>query len=1044
MSLAWDLSIQDQEAQLKVAELFVKIRKRSLFSFLPQSVSADLVRDCTALLKVQAGVVVPRHLPNEEMLIVGSGVVGVYTSDSEELKISSVSEGRSLELKTWLAGELKWAHTWRAETDAELLRVDTKAFKQCLESVPGLEKYLRLVTEHPAVQRLTKDLRLTGLTPAQVQKTVTALKASDRPEVSPEDLQRGTLFVVQAGEILVRGDIHGSRKSLGHFSAGDVTYLKQQGPELGQTVSENKEEAADVQLHLEVSSDAQYLSLSFDEWVDLIGAKHVQRFTTMVNSVAETMLSLQALETHVANPERRPLVQEEDDGLSVGDFTVTPEAQKRQRRRRYPNVKQHDQMDCGAAVLATVSRFYGKKVDIAQFRPLVHVTREGATMAGIKKGARAAGFTAMGLYAPLKALRKLQMPLIALMQYHYIVVNEITDTEVIVSDPAVGNLRHSHESFAREFSKNILVLKPNPSFQNLAEADPSWRKYLLIFEGKVHVLAQICLLTVLSFGLGLASPMVQQYLYDGVLMQRKFENINGLAIVLLVVGLISQGLGWLQSYLTLHFTTAVDAKFSALFLRHMLRLPLSYYALRQVGDFTGRLGELGKIRGFFQSKPISLTLQIASLFIYSGVIFFYNPWILLFIFSVLPVMLGFIIVMTPRLLAVGMLTFRATAQMNSRLIEHFRNHETIQAIAGEVAARWTYDQALIECQKHARGAAILGATFGTASSLLNSFLTTGVLVLSIYFYIHEQLTFGQVMAVAALSGQVVGPAMALLGEWQNFSQMKVSFGRVDDVLTESDENAGELPFQGELTVKGKVEFKGVTFQYGADHSPIVLDEVSLTIEEGETVALVGRSGSGKSTLAFMINRLYQPTKGGVFIDGQDVRSLPISRLRRKIAVIMQDNNLFSGSILENITLGDPNPSFDRAMAAAVQADAHGFVTRLPKGYSHHLPEGGTGLSGGQRQRLTIARALYLDPPILIMDEATSALDAISEQTIVNNIRARQGKRTTVIIAHRLNTIMHADRIVLLDQGRIAEAGTHQQLMSQQGHYYELFRKQLRV
>ena len=225
-------------------------------------------------------------------------------------------------------------------------------------------------------------------------------------------------------------------------------------------------------------------------------------------------------------------------------------------------------------------------------------------------------------------------------------------------------------------------------------------------------------------------------------------------------------------------------------------------------------------------------------------------------------------------------------------------------------------------------------------------------------------------------------------------------------------------------------------------SPIVLDRVSLHLKEGETVAIVGRSGCGKTTLAYMLNLLYAPTKGTIYIDGIATTEISLRQLRDSIAMIVQDNHIFSGSIMENISLGDPHPSFERVIEAAKGADAHDFVTKMPKGYLTKLAESGEGLSGGQKQRLNIARALYKNPRILIMDEATSALDAISEQNVVNHLKTFTQGMTTVIIAHRLNTIMHADRIVVLDAGKVAEQGTHQELVELGGHYYELFRKQV--
>jgi ABC-type bacteriocin/lantibiotic exporter with double-glycine peptidase domain len=337
-----------------------------------------------------------------------------------------------------------------------------------------------------------------------------------------------------------------------------------------------------------------------------------------------------------------------------------------------------------------------------------------------------------------------------------------------------------------------------------------------------------------------------------------------------------------------------------------------------------------------------------------------------------------------------------------------------------------------------------GILTSSISGLLSQSLDISVLLLSIYLYMKGELTLGQVFALSGLVHGMVGPVMALINQYQTINHVKVSMDRIDDIITSAPESNPKTNAYQSLKLKGEIEFKNISFQYGNEMSPMVLDDVSLKIFAGETVALVGGSGSGKTTLGKMVNLLYAPVKGKVFVDGIDASTIPLEVLRSEVAMIMQENALFSGTVIENITLGDPLPSFTRAMDAARNADAHNFIAALPEGYSTLLGENGEGLSGGQKQRINIARAFYRSPSVMILDEATSALDAVSEQAIMSNIKGRTVKKTTVIIAHRLNTIMHADRIVALKNGKVLEVGTHKELMAKQGYYYDLFRKQLNL
>ncbi|MNX82971.1 Toxin RTX-I translocation ATP-binding protein [compost metagenome] len=307
-----------------------------------------------------------------------------------------------------------------------------------------------------------------------------------------------------------------------------------------------------------------------------------------------------------------------------------------------------------------------------------------------------------------------------------------------------------------------------------------------------------------------------------------------------------------------------------------------------------------------------------------------------------------------------------------------------------------------------------------------------------------QISGGQVVAVATLFQQIVEPMFRIADQWYDFQDVQVKLERLNDVFDQPPEAGPRKSPIRARNLKGHLRFEGVSFGFHGPGGPQVLQDLDLEIFPGQLVALVGRSGSGKSTLTQLINRLHDPLKGRVVLDGFDAREIPLPLLRRHVGVVLQDNVLFSGTLLENIAYGDDEPDMERVISASTLANAHAFISQLPLGYSTTLAEGGLGLSGGQRQRLAIARALYHDPRLLILDEATSALDAESEQAILANFRAIVQGRTTLVIAHRLNTVLAADRILVLDGGRIVESGTHRTLMEQKGLYQSLFSQQLNL
>ncbi|HEX4924242.1 MAG TPA: ATP-binding cassette domain-containing protein, partial [Bdellovibrionales bacterium] len=355
-------------------------------------------------------------------------------------------------------------------------------------------------------------------------------------------------------------------------------------------------------------------------------------------------------------------------------------------------------------------------------------------------------------------------------------------------------------------------------------------------------------------------------------------------------------------------------------------------------------------------------------------------------------------------------------------------------------ARWRWEAGLEEMLRLRRRSELFSARFGSAVRLFEEAIKLTALAVSVYLYSRGELTLGQVAALGMIVGLVTGPLMAVVAEWNAFSQVAVSMARIDDIMVTAPEADGALnpvaPF------KGDIEFDDVVFQYGGELSPVVLNGLSLRIRPGETVAFVGASGSGKTTAAYMINQLYAPTRGIVRIDGADASLISKELLRSEVGMVMQENQLFSGSVLENIAIGDPLPDRARALEAARLACASEFVAAWDGGLDHVLGEGGAGLSEGQRQRLNLARALYRQPSILILDEATASLDSRTELEIIQNLKRWRENLTTIIVAHRLSTIVHADRIFVVKNGRVTESGTHTELVGVRGHYFELFRSQL--
>lgn len=431
-------------------------------------------------------------------------------------------------------------------------------------------------------------------------------------------------------------------------------------------------------------------------------------------------------------------------------------------------------------------------------------------------------------------------------------------------------------------------------------------------------------------------------------------------------------------------------------------------------------------------------------FIYLGLMFYYNWKLTLLVIGLIPPILILTLAATPLLRQISREVFSESVEQNSALVETFTGIGTVKATASERELRWRWEDRLTNYLNAQFRSQKLGINLQAASGLINSVGSTALLWYGATLVIQEQLTIGQFVAFNMLIGQVLGPILALARLWDELQEVVISVERLNDVfLTEPEENPNN-PLLILPPVQGHIKFENVTFRYDTGEGSNTLQNISFEVKAGQTIAIVGRSGSGKSTLVKLLQGLYKPDSGEIWIDGHEIRHVSPQSLRSQMGVVPQDCFLFSGTIAENITLYRPEYTLEQAIEAAQLAEAHPFIQMMSLGYNTKVGERGANLSGGQRQRIAIARALIGNPPILILDEATSSLDTESERRFQQNLARLSRNRTIFVIAHRLSTVRHAAQILVLDRGILIEQGTHDELIAKQKLYYYLARQQLEL
>lgn len=537
----------------------------------------------------------------------------------------------------------------------------------------------------------------------------------------------------------------------------------------------------------------------------------------------------------------------------------------------------------------------------------------------------------------------------------------------------------------------------------------------------------------------LATPLFFQVVMDKVLLHNAMTTLNVITVSLLAITVFEVILNSLRTYVFAHTSSRIDVELGARLYRHLLGLPLAYFEARRVGDSVARVRELENIRSFLTGNGITVILDLVFSAVFIAIMFFYSTVLTWIVIGSIPCYFLISFFVTPVLRRQLDEKFNRGAESQAFLVESISGVNTIKAMALEPKWIKSWDQQLAVYVRAALRANRTGIIAQNAVSLVGKLVMVAITWVGANLVIDGELSVGQLVAFNMFSSHVANPIMRLAQMWADFQQVGISMMRLGDILnarTEVLDSKTSLP-----ALKGAVELDGVTFRYRPGASEALRD-VSLVINPGETVAVVGRSGSGKSTLTKLIQRLYNPETGRILIDGFDLALIDPASLRRQIGVVLQENTLFNRSVRDNIAVSNQAATMDAVIEAARKSGAHEFIRELPEGYDTIIGENGTGLSGGQRQRIAIARALLTNPRILILDEATSALDYESERIVQSNMDEIRKDRTVIIVAHRLSATRVADRIYVMDRGQVVEAGTHESLvLNDDGFYANLVKMQ---
>lgn len=724
----------------------------------------------------------------------------------------------------------------------------------------------------------------------------------------------------------------------------------------------------------------------------------------------------------------------------------------------FPFVKQPDAMDCGPSCLKMVAAFYGKKLSLESLRKKCYITRQGVSFLGLSEAAEAIGFRTIGVKVTFEMLKK-DVPLPCIIhwkQRHFIVIHRIKNDVVHVADPAIGDVKYKKEEFIKGWSSAtvegaqaglVLITEPGPTLYDIEgdqERKGGFRFLFKYFRLYRKYFLQLALGLFLGSCIQLIIPFLTQSVIDIGINNSdvSFIYLILFAQLALIIGRMS--VEFIRGWLLLHIGARVNVAVISGFLHKMMSLPVSFFETKLTGDILQRIEDNNRIEEFLTSASLTVLFSFFNLFVFGVVLAIFSVNILLLFLAGASLYVLWILLFMKKRAFIDHQRFRQMSESGNKLINIINGMPEIKLTQSETSLRWDWEK----IQASLFGLRVKALTIiqyqSAGATFINEVTNVLITIIAATAVINGEMTLGMMLAVQFIIGQLNIPVSQLLGFIRISQDARMSLDRLAEVHEFEEEECEPENKIHRIPDNTSISINNVSFQYEGPRSPFALKDINLFIEQNKITALVGSSGSGKTTLLKLLLGFYQPVNGEIHISDTKLANINLKSWRSKAGAVMQDGYLFPGTIAFNIAPGVAEIDTERLADAVETANIRQFIESLPSGYNTRIGPNGLGLSQGQKQRLLIARVVYKNPGVIIFDEATNSLDAVNEKVIVEKLSDFYAGKTVIIAAHRLSTVKNADKIVVLENGRIIETGNHNYLIGLRGAYYNLVKNQLEL
>jgi len=727
--------------------------------------------------------------------------------------------------------------------------------------------------------------------------------------------------------------------------------------------------------------------------------------------------------------------------------------------RRFPLVRQLDSRDCGPACLCMIAAHHGKTYSLQTLREFAHITRLGVSLLGISEAAEKIGYRTMGVKITWQQLlNDASLPCIVHWnQKHFVVVYKVTPTRVYVADPALGKIVYSKAEFLKGWGQTVndnesqglaLLIEATPDFYSQQGEKVNRNSFLFLLR---YLKPHRRLIWQLLFGmlagslLLLVFPFLTQAVVDIGIADQDIGFIYLIMVAQFALLIGRTALDFLRSWILLHMSTRINVSLIADYLIKLMRLPIRYFDTRLSGDILQRVGDHSRIEHFLTQSSLSIVFAVFNLLVFTVVLAIYHiPILLVFLIGSLLYFLWIWAFMRKRR-ELDLRRFLLMSDNQNSIIQLVSCMQEIKLNNCERSKRWEWEQIQARIFKIKAKSLALQQYQQVGSVLLNESKNILITVMAALAVVQGDMQLGVMFAVQFIIGQLNGPIDQMVGFLHSSQDAKISLERLSEVHAQQDENQANANKSTDLLTELGFQIRNLVFQYEGPHSDKVINDLNVDVPARKVTAIVGTSGSGKTTLVKLLLGFYNPVEGAIRLNGVDLSLFSSATFRERCGIVMQDGYIFSDTIANNIALSDEAVDRNRLIHACNVANATEFIDRLPLRFNTRVGNDGLGLSQGQKQRLLIARAIYKNPDILFFDEATNSLDANNENVIMKNLAGYFVGRTVLIVAHRLSTVVNADQILVLEQGRLVQQGTHQELIKDaEGAYYQLIKNQLEL